>query len=152
MVMPLEVLFPGLVDSTYRVTSPRDADYNCVAWAAGDAGQWWWPGPDLAREFWPPGVPRELSQDAFQKAFGTLGYEASAGKQLEVGYEQIAIFADGHGKPTHAARQLPSGQWTSKLGKAEDIEHELHALEGKLYGSVVLLMKRRLASTAKQQE
>ena len=29
---------------------------------------------------------------------------------------------------THAARQLPSGKWTSKLGDADDIEH--NTLEG----------------------
>ena len=28
---------------------------------------------------------------------------------------------DTNGKPTHAARQLSSGLWTSKLGKLQDI-------------------------------
>lgn len=44
--------------------------------------------------------------------------------------------------PKHAARQLASGRWTSKLGKLEDIDHALHDLEGMLYGAVVLFMKR----------
>jgi hypothetical protein len=44
--------------------------------------------------------------------------------------------------PKHAARQLPSGRWTSKLGPMEDIEHALHDLTGMAYGSVVLVMKR----------
>ncbi len=57
------------------------------------------------------------------------------------------MFADALGLPTHAARQLASGRWTSKLGKAEDIEHDLHDLEGDLYGIVVLLMKRPLSAT-----
>lgn len=52
------------------------------------------------------------------------------------------LFADLAGMPTHAARQLHSGAWTSKLGNAEDIEHELHALEGEIYGTVVVIMNR----------
>jgi hypothetical protein len=148
--MPLEALFPGLLESTYWVTSPRDADYNCVAWAAGDPHQWWWPGSDPAREYWPPGVAREVTQRAFQEAFASLGYELCAGEEPEAGMEKVALFADAHGKPTHAARQLSSGHWSSKLGKAEDIEHALRALEGELYGSVVLLMRRQLARREKE--
>ncbi|MCI0637958.1 MAG: hypothetical protein L0Y72_23715 [Gemmataceae bacterium] len=40
--------------------------------------------------------------------------------------------------PTHAARQLPTGRWSSKLGPSEDIEHDLHALEGEIYGTIAL--------------
>ncbi|MCG8587287.1 MAG: hypothetical protein MI757_21490 [Pirellulales bacterium] len=44
---------------------------------------------------------------------------------------------------THAARQLPDGRWTSKLGKAEDIEHDsANDVAGGLYGEVVEFMKR----------
>ncbi|MCI0364369.1 MAG: hypothetical protein L0219_10830 [Phycisphaerales bacterium] len=43
--------------------------------------------------------------------------------ELEPGLEKVALFADSF-YYTHAARQLPTGPWTSKLGKAEDIEHD----------------------------
>jgi len=49
--------------------------------------------------------------------------------------------------PLHVARQLPSGRWSSKLGALQDIEHDLHDLEGTEYGSVVLVMKRTLPAT-----
>jgi hypothetical protein len=65
-------------------------------------------------------------------------------ESLEPGFEKVALFADSTGKPANASRQLPSGAWTSKLGNAEDIEHELHALEGEIYGVVALLLKRPL--------
>ena len=42
-----------------------------------------------------------------------------------------------------AAGRLPSGKWTSKLGSLEDIEHELRDLEGRHYGRVQLILKRR---------
>lgn len=151
MVEPLEEVFPNLAGSGYRVTSPRDADYNCIAWAAGDTHLWWWPGKDIAKEYWPPGIPRERTRDAFVKAFASLGYTICEDDTLEAGYEKIALFADVDGRPTHAARQLASGHWSSKLGKAEDIEHRLHDLEGNMYGSVVLVMQR-LAAPEKRSE
>jgi hypothetical protein len=61
--------------------------------------------------------------------------------RLESGFEKIALFAL-EGLPKHAARQLQSGRWTSKLGRLEDIEHTLDDLTGALYGSVALVMKR----------
>ncbi len=84
----------------------------------------------------------EATLDAFRLAFATLGYSACDDEDSEPGFEKIALFANDLGVPKHAARQLPTGRWTSKLGKMEDIEHGLHDLEGALYGSVVLLMKR----------
>jgi hypothetical protein len=148
MVNPLEAAFPGLTRGGYRVTSPRDGDYNCLAWAAGITRSWWWPGQDVSREYWPPGIPRERTQEAFLAAFASLGYAVCESEALEAEHEKIALFADEKGRPTHAARQLPSGRWTSKLGKAEDIEHALHDLEGAVYGSVVLILKRPLPSAA----
>jgi hypothetical protein len=44
---------------------------------------------------------------------------------------------------THAARQLPDGQWTSKLGKYVDIEHSApEDVAGGVYGEVMQFMKR----------
>lgn len=61
---------------------------------------------------------------------------------MEQGYEKVALYVDHDGKPTHAARQLPTGRWTSKLGKIEDIEHELEGIAGSVYGSVAKILKR----------
>ena len=141
MVSPLEQLFSGLAGSAYRITSPRDRDYNCIAWAVGDTRNWWWPSANVGKEYWPAGVRRERTRDAFVTAFASVGYAICEGEWPEMGYEKIALFADADGRPTHAARQLPNGRWSSKLGKMEDIEHDLHALEGTLYGSVALIMK-----------
>jgi hypothetical protein len=48
------------------------------------------------------------------------------------------------GEPTHAARQLPNGKWTSKLGRWQDIEHELDGLVGEMYGTVKQILKRAI--------
>jgi hypothetical protein len=141
MVIALDVLFPGLRASGHQVTSPTDTKYNCVAWAVGDVQRWWWPDPgDIA--FWPTAAPRVESVVALQQLFESLGFSAVSDESLEPQIDRIAIFATPQGVPTHVARQLSTGRWTSKLGEREDIEHALRDLEGAEYGAVVLLMKR----------
>jgi hypothetical protein len=146
----LERIFPGLANGDYRITSPFDSDYNCIAWVAGDTQHWWWPGPDLESEYWPDGVAREVTVDAFRAAFVALGYAPCANENLEAGFEKVALFADLQRKPTHAARQLSNGRWTSKLGKREDLEHALRDLAGAIYGSVALILKRPVVEIAEQ--
>jgi hypothetical protein len=148
MVEQLEALFPELRGTIYRISSPPDERYNCIAFAAGFTNNWWWPHGDTWRAHWPWRVPRALTLDAFRDAFATLSYVRCDSEEPEDGYEKVALFADVRQEPTHAARQLPNGQWTSKLGMGEDIEHALHALEGEIYGTVVMLMKRPIPATA----
>lgn len=141
---PLGDLFPNLRTSPYEVTSAQTPVYNCIAWAAGDESQWWWPASGRRkRGYWPEGVPREPTVAAFQLAYGTLGYEPCADDSLEEGYEKIAIYVGPDGLVTHAARQVSDGQWTSKLGELNDIRHSLIGLEGKHYGNVEYFMRRR---------
>jgi hypothetical protein len=141
MVGRIESLFPGLQGSAFLVTSPATRDYNCVAWAANDSARWWWPDLDNDAAHWPTGVPVEETVEAFVQAFATLGFSRFESETPEPGFEKVALFAQG-GTPTHVARQLPSGRWTSKLGQREDIEHDLHAISGDIYGSVVLILRR----------
>jgi hypothetical protein len=57
MVRSLDDVFPSLRVGGYRITSPVDKRYNCVAYAAGDAANWWWPAPAGTKDaFWPMGV------------------------------------------------------------------------------------------------
>ena len=89
---------------------------------------------------------------SFQVVFEGMGYLECESNALEAGYEKIAIFVDNDGVPTHAARQLQSGAWASKLGDWEDIEHEsLSTLESaplmnSLYGTVALILRRPIPS------
>jgi hypothetical protein len=139
-----QTLFPGLQTTPFRVTSPADRKNNCIAWAANGASDWWWPEGKAPDAIWPGSAAREVTLSAFTAAFLTIGYVVGGDESLEPGFEKVALFADAAGMPTHAARQLPAGAWTSKLGNAEDIEHELRALEGEIYGAVVLILKRPL--------
>ena len=103
--------FPALLNDSYVVTSHDTPEYNCIAWAAGDTDSWWWPHPD---SYWPAGAPVEETLTAFIQAFQTRGYESCEDGAAEAGFVKIAIYADARGTPTHAARQLPSGEEASR--------------------------------------
>lgn len=137
----LEKLFPNLTKERYAITSPKTIEYNCIAWAFDDTERWWWPDP-YYQYYWPSDIPRVESIENFVKAFEKLGYIACDNPKFEKGFEKVAIYADQHGKPTHAARQLEPGIWTSKLGKLEDISHDIDGISCDLYGNVVIVLKR----------
>lgn len=130
--------FPNLRTGPYKVTSEATDTYNCIAWAAGDTDNWWWPSPF---DFWPV-EPREATKDGFIAAFQTRGYEPCADSIWENGFEKVALYFNSAG-PQHMARQLADGKWTSKLGEGWDIEHPtLEGVESNSYGVAVVFMKR----------
>ena len=144
--------FPSLSSSPFEITSPKTKSYNCVAWAANDPTRWWWPvGALMPGYFWPLGVPRKVDIDSFVAAFQTMGFEVCPDGDPEKDFEKVAIFCDTDNRPTHAARQLPDGRWTSKMGKGEDIVHErLDQVSGRLYGAARTFMKRAVKAKGQQ--
>jgi hypothetical protein len=134
---------PRLTADNYRVTSPGSWDYNCVAWALGLTDAWWWPVP---YRYWPAEVAREESLAAFLAVFATHGYSPCPTDEHEPGWEKVVLYAAA-GIPTHVARQLPDGRWTSKLGPAVDIEHTtVNDVAGGAYGEVAAVLSRRAAT------
>ena len=141
----IERWFPNLTASTYRITSEITEDYNCFAWAAHETRKRFDPTalPDCD---WLPTVPRTPEVDSFVSLYLCFGFESCTNGLLQEGVEKIAIYVDHNGEPTHAARQLASGKWTSKLGDFEDIEHEtLSGLEGTRYGTACVFLQRKRA-------
>jgi hypothetical protein len=137
--------FPHLTAENFVETSPRTDRYNCIAWAASDETRWWWPDA-LEIYYWPIGIPRENTLEAFVAAYSRLGYDLCEDGSLEEGFTKLALYAGlhiGSNAITHAARQLPNGKWTSKLGSCEDIEHTtVEALDGPSYGRAICFLKR----------
>ncbi len=133
--------FPRLSKTfdNFSVTSPATIDYNCIAWAMGDKNNWWWPDEI---HYWPPKCQRANTIKAFKEGFSKLNYRPCENGNLEPGFEKVALYAI-NSEPTHAARQLKSGKWTSKTGKNVDIEHNLEDLEGPKYGKVVKFFRRK---------
>jgi hypothetical protein len=140
--------YPNLAAEHHAITSEADPRYNCIAFAAGDSSRWWQPLP-LGGYYWPPEVQRAWTLDSYRLAYESLGYVPCPSGDVEAGYEKVAIYVDAQDVPTHAARQLPSGNWTSKLGQNIDIEHASPAgVEGSAYGRVALYMRRRTTDEA----
>ena len=143
----LENINPDFVCSSDPTHHLPNGGYNCIAWAAGKKDAWWWPRNEPGVE-WPRGLPfEEINRETlinFINAFRTVGYIKCKDGRFENGIEKVAIFVGPLNTPTHAARSLENGVWTSKLGNGEDIEHKtLSEIEGKEYGKAVAFMKRR---------
>jgi len=136
----LELYYPNLRQTGYKITSSNTASYNCIAWAAGATDRPWWPIEE--KPYYWPLSPRIESLESFIDAFQSLGYRICGNGDLEIGCEKVAIYTDEEGEPTHMARQLDTGEWTSKCGDLEDITHTLDGLEGDYYGQVSTFMKR----------
>jgi len=138
---------PNLNEDNCQITSMPSRQYNCIAWAAGDDSANWWPDP-MGVGRWPVNAPRVVTMDAFVKAFETRGYELCYDNSLQPELEKTAIYgitnpADGTTVPTHASRQLESGEWTSKLGPFEDVSHQtFEDVNGPVYGRAVYFMAR----------
>lgn len=140
-------LMPELARTGFIRTSDGTATYNCIAWAAGDDTKKWDPASiPHPGYYWPPNVPRNGHIDSLVKVFETLGYSICHGpdrESLEEGVDKVALFVAPDGEWSHAARQLPSGHWTSKCGNHEDISHQTpHDVACGSYGQVYYIMKR----------
>lgn len=136
----LRKLFPKVTSTNYRLTSPVDRRYNCIAWAAGVNDVWWEPDP-FFQFYWPLGVERSYSIACYMRAYGTLGFTPCDSPSRDPNFQKVALYA-ANNVPTHAARQTQDGWWASKLGPNVDIEHELAALDGGEYGRVVTILRK----------
>lgn len=133
--------FPNSRIDPFLLTSPNTTIYNCIAWAFGVIDRWFW--PDIAGiYYWPDSVPRVETIEAFINLFESIGYKVCDNGNFENSFQKVAIYADSNGKPTHAARQLRNGLWTSKLGQSYDVTHTIHSMSDGVYGNVRVFMKR----------
>ncbi|MEZ0006272.1 hypothetical protein ABH942_001635 [Flavobacterium sp. 28YEA47A] len=124
----------------FRITSPATQAYNCIAWAFGDDTKWYWPTPNNMY-YWPKNIPAVEEADSFIRLYSLIGYQVCDTPQFEEGIEKITIFLKNN-IPTHAARQLADGTWTSKLGSSNDVSHILESMNGGVYGDALIFMSR----------
>src|SRR5690349_13603306 len=128
--------FPRLAATEISVTSEETTDYNCLAWVLGGRAHWIPPvliDDDLGHYPWPEGVPRENTQTAWMMALQAYGFSQCDNGALEQGRDKVAIYFNEETEEIHFALQQPSGSWTSKIGRWEDISHELDGLTGERY-------------------
>jgi hypothetical protein len=119
-----------LQGSDYCVTSEETEDYNCASHAMNVTKCALWPGyPEFYK--WPVEGASD-TVESFRELFRLLGFEDCGNDSSpESGWQKIALYSR-QGLPTHLARQLANGRWSSKLGDYEDIDHiTLEALRGR---------------------
>jgi len=143
--------FPKLLhDDKFEVTSNADPDYNCIAWACIYNERWIQP-PYLGKPnldcvvWWPPNVKPGMGPESLKSLFEHFGYSVCDSYEHEVGYRKVALYYKEHiNEWTHAARELTSGLWTSKLGLSNDIQHGSPLeLENDIYGVVYCYLKKK---------
>lgn len=132
--------FPNTSVEPFIQTSHIDVRYNCIAWAASDDTRWYEPDP-YGQYYWPNGINRDYTIEAYINLYESLGYTRCDNGDLEDGFLKVAVFAITD-IPTHAARQMDDGNWTSKLGKNIDVRHSIFSIVNGVYGEVVQYLRR----------
>ena len=133
--------FPRLAREGYEIVGEPTRQYNCIAYAAGDTNEWWWP---RGGRYWPDYAPRTQRVESLVEVFGGLGYEPCENNGLESGFEKIALYEE-EGRFEHAALQTRTGRWRSKMGQGPLIEHlSPESLAGGSYGNPTILMRRQV--------
>jgi len=131
--------FPRLSREGYEIKSEPTEQYNCIAYAAADTSKWW---SDIRGRYWPDFATRSESMGSLIEVFAGIGYQRCQDSRLESGYEKVALYEED-GKWMHAAVQMPSGRWCSKVGAGPLIEHRSpESLSGGEYGEPTVHMRR----------
>ena len=131
--------FPNL--SSVEIVEEPSERYNCIAYAGGDAGKWWWPD---GVNYWPPWATLDNRMESLMEVFAGLEYEQCDDSDAEAGYQKVALY-EVRGAMKHAAVQMPNGRWRSKTGKGPVIEHlSPESLSGGMYGNPTVFMRRAI--------
>jgi len=148
----LQAKLPKLKPDNYRHTSNATGRYNCVAFANDTDRKWWQAGLHGGLYHWPSDIPDTL--EGWTELFTRQGYELTEDRNIEAGFEKIAIYVDLEDMaPGHVAKS-DGIAWKSKLGRYQDIEHaSLDLLEGDHhweYGIVERILRRPISKKARK--
>ena len=105
--------FPNLSSEGFDIVDEPSEQYNCIAYAAGDTSQWWWPD---GVNYWPPWATLTTRIESLTEAFAGKRYERCNDYEGEDGYHKVALY-EAKGQMQHAAAQMPNGRWGSKMGR-----------------------------------
>jgi hypothetical protein len=131
--------FPRLGEE-FEVLAPASVMYNCIGWSLGNTGAWVWPTDGQQPAYLPN----------FDALYRYYGFRRVKGLEFRrwPGHDKVVLYAvrksDGSIQPTHAARQMPDGSWSSKLGSLPLIRH-LHPndIAGPSYGVPYVIYVRK---------
>jgi hypothetical protein len=134
--------FPNATSETLIETSPATNDYNCIAWTLGKTNAWYDSTPGYT---WPWSHRDRMFASAITsivELYRREGFLECQSLELEPGFEKVAIYST-EGRFKHAALQLVNGEWTSKMGPFEDVQHATaETLIGPELETIARVMKR----------
>ena len=131
--------FPNLASEEFETVEEPSNRYNCIAYAAGDTSDWWWPD---GINYWPPWATLTERIESLIEVFEGLGYEQCDDSRSETAYQKVALY-EAQGEMKHVAVQMPNGRWRSKMGQGPVIEHRSpESLADGIYGGVNCFMRR----------
>lgn len=130
----MQTAFPKVCKENCRQDNARQSDdrYNCIAFAIGNDRLWIWPSGKKG-QYWPEGIQRDESVEAFSAMFEYFGFQPCAMTDFRGDIHQIVIYANevkGVLRVTHAAKRIDDLWWHSKLGRQLAVYHHLNALDG----------------------
>lgn len=144
----LEACFPKLKGGNYVRASRATGRYNCIGFSNRDERHWWEAGRYGGRYYWPPHVAQNNSLAAVLQIFTSDGYELTDNREIESGWEKVAIYISLVDMEFSHVSRSDGSMWKSKLGKGQDIDHySLDVLEGDQcdeYGIVSCVLKRSI--------
>lgn len=132
--------FPNSVKEPFCITSPEDANYNCVAWALGDTNHWWEPDEDY---IWLDGLDFDDRLQTLKHLFEHFGFEQIFQPDWTNKVEKIALYSNDGVFCSHVAKQTIDGNWTSKLGVSFDVTHTIETLEYGIYGHLAVILQKK---------
>ena len=136
-------MFPSLASEDFEIVEGTSGRYNCIAYAAGYANDWWWPD---GINYWPPWATLTDRMESLIEVFAGLGYEQCDDSRAEADYRKIALY-EAQGEMKHVALQMPNGAWRSKMGQGPVIEHRNpESLAGGDYGDPTVFMRKSIGA------
>jgi hypothetical protein len=94
-----------------------------MAFANGDERHFWTPSRHGGRYYWPPDIKRDDTADAWEQVFLNQGYERTESREVEAGFEKVAIYVGLDDMLASHVAVSDGNDWLSKLGKGQDISH-----------------------------
>jgi hypothetical protein len=136
--------YPELAGNYIPRSEPNPA-YNCAAFVVGVEDEWWEAGL-----VWPDDLEKDDTIAVYVQLYERYGFEVCPDGTFEAGHEKIALYGFDEEMPDgtveifeHAAIQVGEGQWKSKMGADDDIEHSRPEVVAKYNWRVMRYMKRQ---------
>ena len=137
--------YPNIINGiNFKIVEQDDINFNCIAHSLGIRNMSIWPAK-LELWVWDKSLPYINTINNFVNLYRKFNYEICEDSSWEPDYDKIALYISilsCRNTVSHAAKQIDSYWWSSKMGGDELFEHDLEAIENKNVGTKYVFLKR----------